>query len=98
VAVVSNEGRELNDYRIQKFGLNTFVDFFISSSFVHIRKPDADIFKLALDIAQVASNEVLYLDDREMFVQVAEKLGIRGIWHRDFASTKKELAAWGWKL
>ncbi|MDR0532840.1 MAG: HAD family phosphatase [Verrucomicrobiales bacterium] len=97
VAVVSNEGRELNDYRIQKFKLNSFVDFFISSSFVHIRKPDADIFKLALDIAQTRSGEVLYIDDRPMFVQVAQGLGIRGICHKDVASTKKQLAFHGWK-
>ena len=52
IAVVSNEAREVNAYRIGKFKLNGFVDFFISSCFVHLRKPDADIFRLALDIAQ----------------------------------------------
>jgi hypothetical protein len=50
--VVSNESREVNAYRIRKFKLDGFVDSFISSCFVHIRKPDADIFRLALDIAQ----------------------------------------------
>lgn len=72
IAVVNNEGRELNDYRIKKFKLDSFVDFFISSSFVHFRKPDADIFKLALDVAQVPVNEIVYIDDRPLFVQVAE--------------------------
>jgi putative hydrolase of the HAD superfamily len=43
IAVVSNEGRELNDYRIRKYKLNEFVDFFVSSCFVHIRKPDEDM-------------------------------------------------------
>ena len=54
VAVVSNEGRELTVHRIQKFGLAEFVDFFIASCFVHFRKPDADIYRLALDVAQVS--------------------------------------------
>ncbi|HEY0297853.1 MAG TPA: HAD family phosphatase [Arachidicoccus sp.] len=97
IAVVSNEGRELNDHRIKHFGLNEFVDFFISSSFVHLRKPDADIFKLALDIAQVDPEEVLFLDDREMFVQVAERLGIKGIVHKSYEETKKAFAEYGWK-
>ncbi len=44
VGVVSNEGRELTEYRIKEFKLDQFVDFFISSSFVHLRKPDVDIF------------------------------------------------------
>ncbi len=61
IAVVNNEGRELNEYRIKKFHLNQFVDFFISSCFVHFRKPDADIFRIALDIAMVpAERGVVY--------------------------------------
>ena len=40
VIVVSNEGREMNVYRIRKFKLYAFVDAFISSCFVHLRKPD----------------------------------------------------------
>jgi len=47
IAVVSNEGRELNAYRIRKYKLDGFVDSFISSCFVHLRKPDADIFWIA---------------------------------------------------
>ena len=98
IAVVSNEGRELNNYRINTFKLGEFVDFFISSCFVHFRKPDADIFKVALDIAQVSPEKVIYLEDRPMFVQVADTLGIRGIIHHDFDSTKKQLAAFGWVI
>jgi putative hydrolase of the HAD superfamily len=91
VAVVNNEGRELNEYRIKKFGLDTFVDFFISSCFVHFRKPDADIFKIALDIAFVQPSEVLYIEDRPMFITVADELGITGICHKDFESTREIL-------
>lgn len=91
IAVISNEGRELNDHRIRKFGLNTFIDSFISSSFVHIRKPDADIFKLALDIAQMKPEEVVFIDDRPMFVQVAAGLGITGIVHKHLEETKAAL-------
>jgi putative hydrolase of the HAD superfamily len=63
IAVVNNEGRELNEHRIKKFKLNQFVDFFISSCFVHFRKPDADIFRIALDIAQVPVQHVVYIED-----------------------------------
>jgi putative hydrolase of the HAD superfamily len=98
IAVVSNEGRELNNHRINKFKLGEFVDFFISSCFVHFRKPDADIFKVALDIAQVSAEKVIYLEDRPLFVQVADTLGIRGIIHKDFNTTRKQLADFGWKV
>ena len=95
VAAVSNEGRELTTYRIQTFRLTDFVDFFISSCFVHYRKPDADIYRIALDIAQVLPAHVVYLEDRDMFVDVAKELGIRGIVHRDHASTREILAKMG---
>jgi putative hydrolase of the HAD superfamily len=95
VAAVSNEGRELNEYRIKTFGLDRFIDFFISSSFVHYRKPDADIFRIALDIAQVAPEQVVYIDDRPMFVEVARSLGIQGIVHTTYELTRDKLAAVG---
>ncbi|HEV2483481.1 MAG TPA: HAD family hydrolase [Puia sp.] len=100
IAVVNNEGRELNEHRIRQFRLNEFVDFFISSCFVHFRKPDADIWKIALDIAQVPREEVVYIDDRPMFVQVAQGLGLRAICHsnKDVAKTKGQLAAMGLTL
>jgi putative hydrolase of the HAD superfamily len=98
VAVVNNEGRELNQHRIQTFQLSSFVDFFISSCFVHVRKPDEDIYRMALDIAQVPPAEVAYLDDRLMFVQVAETLGIRGIHHTSYATTVEKLVALGLAL
>ena len=95
IAVVSNEARELNDYRINKFQLNQFVDFFISSCFVHVRKPDADIFRLALDIAHVLPENVLFIDDTQMFVDIARNMGLRSITHVDYASTLAELATYG---
>jgi putative hydrolase of the HAD superfamily len=95
IAVVSNEGRELNAYRIRKFKLNGFVDSFVSSSFVHVRKPDADIFRLALDIAQVPARQVVYIENTPMFVQVAEGLGIRSILHTDYRSTCAKLTSLG---
>ena len=98
IAVVSNEGRELTVYRIQHFKLDGFVDFFISSCFVHVRKPDEDIFRMALDIAQVPADQVAYIEDRPMFVQVAETLGIRGIHHTDSKATRSKLASVGLKV
>ena len=95
VAVVSNEGRELNAHRIRKFKLESFIDFFISSCFVHFRKPDADIFRVALDISQIPASETLYIEDRKMFVEVAESVGIRGLQHVDYPSTLAKLKALG---
>jgi putative hydrolase of the HAD superfamily len=95
VAVVSNESREVNAYRIRKFKLDELVDSFVSSCFVHMRKPDADIFHLALDIAQAPAGQVLYVENTPLFVEVAEGLGIRSILHTDYQSTCAKLASFG---
>jgi putative hydrolase of the HAD superfamily len=95
IAVVSNEARELNVHRIRKFKLNRFVDSFISSCFVHVRKPDADMFRLALDVAQASARQAVYIENTPMFVQIAEGLGIRSILHTDYKSTCAKLASFG---
>ncbi|WP_228098683.1 HAD family hydrolase [Pedobacter sp. MC2016-24] len=90
---VNNEGRELNEYRIKKFGLHDCFDAFISSCEVGMRKPDPGIFRLAMGIAQVSPDECIYFDDRIMLAQAAQKLGIRAIHHQDFLSTRQILEA-----
>jgi len=95
IVVVSNEARELNSHRIRKFKLDRFVDAFISSCFVHVRKPDADIFRLALDISQVPAGQVVYIENTPMFVKIAEGLGIQSILHRDYESTCEKLVSFG---
>jgi putative hydrolase of the HAD superfamily len=98
VAVLSNEGRELTADRIRRFRLDEFVDFFIVSCYVHFRKPDEDIFRVALDVAQADPHRVVYLEDRPMFVEVAASLGMHAIWHQGYESTRERLAALGLNL
>jgi putative hydrolase of the HAD superfamily len=95
VFVVSNEAREVNAHRIRQFKLDGFVDAFISSCFVHLRKPDAEIFRLALDIAQVPAGQIVYIENTPLFVQVAKGLTIQSILHTDYQSTRAKLAAFG---
>ncbi|WP_020677794.1 HAD family hydrolase [Geopsychrobacter electrodiphilus] len=98
IVAVSNEGRELNAHRIENFGLTAVIDFFVSSCYVHLRKPDPEIFRMAIDMAQVNPGQVIYIDDREMFIDVAQSLEIRGILHRDVKTTGAELARLGLTL
>ena len=95
IVVVSNESKELNAHRIQKFKLNEFVDSFISSCYVGLRKLDADIFRLALDVSHVSAEHVVYIENTQMFIDIAEGIGIRGIWHTDYQSTCEKLASFG---
>ena len=92
---VSNEGRELAEHRIKAFNLPELIDTFIVSSFVGTRKPDPGIFRLALDVAQVAPEEIIYVDDREMLAEAASKMGLRCLWHKSYRTTKGVLRKHG---
>jgi HAD superfamily hydrolase (TIGR01509 family) len=98
VIAVSNEGRELNDYRITAFKLNELFDAFISSCFVHLRKPDKDIFRMASDISQTTPMHSLYIDDRSMFVEVAQSFGMNGLHYKGLEEAKATLKALGFEV
>lgn len=93
VVAISNEGRELNTYRIKKFKLDKLFDAFISSSYVHMRKPDLDIFQMAIDISHSEPENSIYVDDRLMFVQIANTVGMNGIHYQGLKQMKKQLKA-----
>jgi putative hydrolase of the HAD superfamily len=92
VAAVSNEGRELTAYRIERFDLRSLCDCFVCSCFVGRRKPDPDVYRLALDLLQAEPQEVAYLEDRELFVEAAGRLGILSIHHVGLQETREALA------
>jgi putative hydrolase of the HAD superfamily len=85
----------VNAHRIRTFGLDRLVDAFISSCFVGMRKPDVEIFRLALDLAQTAPERAVFIDNTPMFVEIAERLGMQGLHHVDYKSTCAKLASLG---
>jgi putative hydrolase of the HAD superfamily len=95
VAVVSNEGREIAEDRITRFNLRDFVDLFIVSAFVHLRKPDLDIYRLALDVAHVKAEHVAYIEDRPLLCDVASRLGLRSVLNKNARETREILATLG---
>lgn len=97
-AAISNEGRELTVYRIKQFNLTTLIDYFVSSCFVHFRKPDVDMYRIALDISQAEPARSVYIDDRALFVEIAQSLGLHGIHHTGFETTRTTLEGLGLAL
>ena len=91
IIAINNEGKELNDYRVKKFKLHDCFDAFISSCEVKLRKPDPAIFNLAMGVALAQPGQCVYFDDRPMFANAAQKMGIRAFHHTDFESTRKIL-------
>jgi putative hydrolase of the HAD superfamily len=91
VIAVNNEGRELNEFRIRQFRLHELFDAFASSCYVKFRKPDADIFRLACDMALARPQEAIMVDDRQMFVEVATTVGLHCVHFDGLASVKEKM-------
>ena len=91
VFALSNENKELNEYRIKTFNLHDLFDGFFSSCYLKMRKPDPGIYKTAMEIAQIKPDECLYFDDCPMLIHAAKKLGMNTILHQDFETSKNIL-------
>jgi putative hydrolase of the HAD superfamily len=94
-ATINNESRELNQYRIETFGLADCFEVFVSSCFVGIRKPDERIYRLALDLVQYPAEECCFIDDRPGNVEVAVKVGMQSVMMKDPAQLRRDLRELG---
>ena len=79
MATINNESRELNQFRIESFGLAAIFEFFVSSCFVGLRKPEHGVYRLALDLTQVPPDECCFIDDRPLNVEAAARFGMHAI-------------------
>lgn len=95
ISSLNNESRDLNEYRIDKFGLREYFDVFLSSCYLGARKPDAEIYKLALSITQRKSEETIFVDDRPMNLEPAAALGMKTIEFSDVARLERDLKKCG---
>lgn len=91
IIAVSNEGLELNEYRIQQFQLDTLFDAYVSSCYVHLHKPDKQMLQMACDISHTRKDHALYIDDQLILVYVAKSFGIQAHQFVSLESTRQYL-------
>jgi putative hydrolase of the HAD superfamily len=95
MSTINNESRELNLYRIETFELREIFSLFVSSCYVGLRKPEVGIYQLAVDITQQKPEESCFIDDRELNLESAAKLGMRTIRMESARQLQVELASLG---
>jgi putative hydrolase of the HAD superfamily len=95
MGTINNESRELNYYRIEKFGLRQIFRLFVSSCFVGMRKPERDIYRLALETTQIAAEQCCFIDDRALNLECASKLGMHPIEMLQLDQLREDLARLG---
>ena len=91
LATLNNEVLELNNYRIERFGLQQYFPVFFSSCYLGLRKPDEAIYRMALQVTQRQPTECLFIDDREVNLECPRELGLRTIHFQDAAQLRREL-------
>jgi putative hydrolase of the HAD superfamily len=90
MATINNESRELNEIRIQAFGLRNIFSLFVSSCFVGLRKPEDGIYRLALEVTQKPAQECCFVDDRALNLDAAARLGMHTIKMEDAQQLRRE--------
>lgn len=91
IGAINNEPLELNRYRIELFKLRKNFEVFFSSCYVRSRKPEATIFRVALEVSQRPPAECLFIDDRPLNLEVPRRLGMHVIHYKDAQCLLDEL-------
>jgi len=79
VGLLNNESRLLHEYRMEKYGLKPYLNIQLSSCYLGMRKPDADIYRRAIDIVGRPASRILFIDDRAGNAQAARDAGMTAI-------------------
>ena len=95
MVTINNESRELNQYRMDNFGLIDCFHLFVTSCFVGIRKPDERIFRLALDLTQQLAEECCFIDDRAVNTESAARVGLATVLVKDAQQLRRDLQTLG---
>ena len=91
IGSINNEPLELNEYRIKTFHLRRDFQVFFSSCYLHTRKPEEMIFRIALEVTQRPSAECVFIDDRPLNLENPRKLGFKTIHYQGAEQLRAEL-------
>jgi putative hydrolase of the HAD superfamily len=95
IAAINNEPLELNQYRIEAFNLRRDFSAFFSSCFLHSRKPEETIFRIALEVTQRPAEECVFIDDRLLNLENPRRLGMSVVHHQNARQLLADLKALG---
>jgi len=95
VASINNEPKELNDYRIEAFGLRREFQAFFSSCYLNARKPEELIYRIALEVTQRPPEHSVFIDDRTLNLENPRRLGMHVIHHQNAKQLREDLKAIG---
>jgi len=91
IGAINNEPLELNQYRIEAFHLRRSFQVFFSSCYLHFRKPEEGIYRLALAVTQRQAQECVFIDDRPLNLEAPRRLGMSVIHYQSADQLRSDL-------
>ena len=88
--LISNAWSGLREF-ITKEKIIDIFDTVIISAEVDVVKPDAKIFNIALEQANVHAKEAIFVDDMKVNIEACEKIGMKGILFKNPQETMDQL-------
>lgn len=88
---LANESKKGIDFKINKFKLNNIFSKIYCSAYLHMAKPNKDIFEYVIKDSDINVDEVIFIDNQIENVNVAKKLGIKSILFRNLEQLKRDL-------
>ncbi len=95
LATLNNESRELNEHRIEVFGLQRWFQVFFSSCYLGVKRPEPPIYRMATELSHRRPSEVLFIDDRAINVECATDVGMDAIRFTSVAQLRTQLTERG---
>jgi len=92
-ALLTNFPAHVHDFMKTDWIVDGAFDHMIASCDVKLLKPDPAIYTLTLARIDCRAEESVFIDDREINVKAAEKLGINGIVYQSRSQTISDLEA-----
>lgn len=91
IAALSTIPREWLDYKRERFGLDNYFEFIVSSGYSGLAKPNPKIYELLIKQIQLEPDSILFIDDKESVLPPAQDLGINTYIFRGQEDLEKEL-------
>lgn len=98
MGTINNESRELNAYRIETYNLRKIFQIFVSSCYVGLRKPEREIYRMALDLTQIPADQCCFIDDRTLNLECAAQMGIKTVQMQSAGQLQNDLQNLGVRL
>lgn len=91
IGLLSNASSEYVRSLLKESKIEALFDAIILSSEVRITKPNPEIYKMVCERLGANLTDVLFVDDKCIYVQSAKSLGMEALLYEGFPSFKKEL-------